>query len=266
MPRSLVFTVILVAMNELKDQLDAAEKVSKLIGKLHELASKGLVGDTHLYPPPPLEASFLGLKVKLPEVHRLCSPLHEAPPLGHIHCTSLTGDTCLYPLPPGGLILRMKGETSKLYHLYSPPHEAPPLGHVHCTGGNTSPPGGLIPGIKGEASKVYCFCSPPHETPPLSHIHCTGLTGNTSPPGGLILGIKGEASKVCCFCSPPHETPPLSHVCHTGLAAKTKGSVPTCPAIKDENVRKGSILAGNNSIFCTLKGIHLIEISSNTSL
>ncbi|KAI6099064.1 heat shock protein 70 family [Pisolithus sp. B1] len=40
------------AMNELKDQLDAAKKVSKLVGELHELASKGLVGDTCLYPPP----------------------------------------------------------------------------------------------------------------------------------------------------------------------------------------------------------------------
>ncbi|KAI6095857.1 heat shock protein 70 family [Pisolithus sp. B1] len=39
------------AMNELKDQLDAAKKVSKLVGEPHELASKGLVGDTHLYPP-----------------------------------------------------------------------------------------------------------------------------------------------------------------------------------------------------------------------
>ncbi|KAI6116628.1 hypothetical protein EDD16DRAFT_1426772, partial [Pisolithus croceorrhizus] len=34
------------AMNELKDQLDAAKKVSKLVGELHELASKGLVGNT----------------------------------------------------------------------------------------------------------------------------------------------------------------------------------------------------------------------------
>ncbi|KAI6106351.1 Hsp70 protein-domain-containing protein [Pisolithus croceorrhizus] len=235
------------AMNELKDQLGAAKKVSKLIGELCELALKGL-------------------KVKPPEVHCLCSPLHEAPPFGHIHHTSLTSDTHLYPLPLEASSSGSKGETLKLYCLYSPPHKAPPLSHVHHTGGNTSPPGGFIPGIKGEASKVYCFCSPPHETPPLGHIFCTDLAGSTSPPGGLILGIKGGASKVCHFCSPPHETPPLGHICCTGLAAKTKGSVPTHPAIKDKNVHKGSILAGNNSIFCTLKGIHLIEISSNKCL
>ncbi|KAI6004327.1 hypothetical protein EDC04DRAFT_2611655 [Pisolithus marmoratus] len=48
---------------------------------------------------------------------------------------------------------------------------------------------------------------------------------------------------------------------NTGLM--TKGFVPTCPAIEDKDVCKGSVLTGNTSFFCTLKGIHLIETSPN---
>ncbi|KAI5987076.1 Hsp70 protein-domain-containing protein [Pisolithus albus] len=411
------------AMNELKDQLGAAEKVSELVSECLVPGIKGetsrspslhihhtnLAGDTRLYPLPP-GGLILRIKGETSKLYHLFSPPHEAPPLGHVHPTGgntspprglilgikgetsglyrlfsppheapplshvrhaggdtspprglilgIKGETSkLYRLfsppheapplghfchtngdisPPRGLILGIKGETSKLYRLFSPPHEAPPLGHVRHAGGDTSPPGGLILGIKGETSKLYCLFSPPHEAPPLGHVRHTG--GDTSPPGSLIPGIKGEASKVYRFCSPPHETPPLGHVCRTGLsaktkggvlagslqksiayalhhtklhpsvtftalvspatpvstatplevsssrskvkpreappghvrrtglAAKTKGSVPTRPTIKDENVRKGGILAGNNSIFCTLKGIHLIGISSNASL
>jgi len=42
-----VLILLYLAMNEFKDQLDAAEKekVAKLVGELRELAAKGQVGD-----------------------------------------------------------------------------------------------------------------------------------------------------------------------------------------------------------------------------